>query len=214
MAISKEQAEQIKQQLLKQIEQLPEDQREQLRTHIKDLDEAGLEEFLKQNNIKYSDSPEAGGGGGAGAAPEKPIFQAIVDGDMPSYKIAENDKAIAILEINPLSKGHSIILPKKQVSTEKIPRSALALAQKIATRIKKKLKPDDIKIETSSFQNYPMINIIPIYKDQQLQKKKAEESELEKLKNKLTTKTRTKRGPKAKKEEDINKLPKISFRIP
>src|SRR3989344_4183245 len=75
-------------------------------------------------------------------------------------EIKENIKSIALLEINPLSKRHSIVLPKQQTTTEKIPKSAMTLAQKIAKKIKTKLKPDDIKIETSSFQNYPMINII------------------------------------------------------
>jgi len=212
MAISKEQAEQLKKQLLVQVDQLPQENKEEIKEYIKGLDEAGLEAFLKQNKIKYSESGEVPGTQES-AEPEKPIFQSIVDGDTPSYKIAENDKSIAILEINPLSKGHSIILPKKQVPIEKLPKSALTLAQKIAARIKKKFKPEDIKIETSAFQNYPMINIIPIYKDQQLKKEKAEESELKKLQKKLETKTRAKR-PKKIKQEDTSKLPKISFRIP
>jgi histidine triad (HIT) family protein len=206
MPISKEQAQQLKKQLLQQVDQLPQENKEQIKEYIKDLDEAGLEEFLKQNKIKYQE-------GDVQAQPEKPVFQSIVEGDVPSYKIAENDKALAILEINPLSKGHCIILPKQACSVEKLPKSVLTLAQKIASRIKQKLKADDIKIETSSFQDYPMINIIPIYKGEQLQKKKAEEKDLEKLKNKLETKTRAKRGPKLKKQ-DLDKLPKIGFRIP
>jgi len=54
----------------------------------------------------------------------------------PSYKIAENKKAIAILEINPLSKGHSIVLPLEHLKTEKLPKSVLGLAQKIAKNSK------------------------------------------------------------------------------
>ncbi len=209
MSISKEQSVELKKQLLKQVESMPNENKAQIKEHIKNLDEKGLEEFLKQNKIKYSESGEP-----QPAQPEKPIFQSIISGEIPSHKIDENDKSIAILEINPLSRGHCIILPKKPYPTEKIPKSAMALAQKIAKRIKSKLKPKDIKIETSSFQDYPMINIIPIYKDVQLEKRKAEEPELKILQNKLQTKKRASRPKKIEKKEDLSKLPKISFRIP
>ena len=214
MAFSKEQAEAIKTQLIQQIQKtLPEGEREAIIKQIKELNEEQLEQFLKQNNIQFSNQQPSP----TSDQPQKPIFQSIIEGDLPSYKIAENNKAIAILEINPLSKGHSIILPKKQTTTEKIPKSALTLAQKIAKKIKTKLKPEDIKIETSSLQDYPMINIIPLYKDKKLEKKKADEKELEELKNKLETKKREKRtaknSSKSTKKSSSN-LPEISFRIP
>jgi len=216
MTFTKEQAEQIKKQLLTQVEQLQTENKEEIKTHIKSLDEAGLEEFLKQNNIQMSDSPEQSTN--QATKPDKPIFELIIKGEIPSYKIAENDKSIAILEINPVSKGHCIILPKKKLTAEKIPKSAMTLAQKIAKRIKIKLKPEEIKIETSNFQNYAFINIIPLYKDTKLEKKQASEEELKKLKSKLETKTRIKKttGKKAIKSipPKSSNLPKIGFRVP
>ena len=43
------------------------------------------------------------------------IFTKIINGEIPSYKIAENDKYIAILDAFPLVEGHVLIIPKKEV---------------------------------------------------------------------------------------------------
>ena len=39
------------------------------------------------------------------------IFSRIVAGEIPSYKVAENDKFYAFLDINPLAKGHTLVIP-------------------------------------------------------------------------------------------------------
>ncbi len=43
------------------------------------------------------------------------IFTKIIQGDIPSYKIAEDEKFIAFLDINPLAKGHTLVVPKVEV---------------------------------------------------------------------------------------------------
>ncbi len=43
------------------------------------------------------------------------IFSKIVAGEIPSYKIAENERFYAFLDINPLQKGHTLVIPKKEV---------------------------------------------------------------------------------------------------
>lgn len=43
------------------------------------------------------------------------IFSRIINGEIPCYKIAENDKFFAFLDINPVSKGHTLVVPKKEV---------------------------------------------------------------------------------------------------
>jgi len=40
------------------------------------------------------------------------IFTKIIQGEIPSYKVAENDKCYAFLDINPLVKGHTLVIPK------------------------------------------------------------------------------------------------------
>ena len=42
------------------------------------------------------------------------IFTKIVQGEIPSYKIAEDEKYYAFLDINPLAKGHTLVIPKKE----------------------------------------------------------------------------------------------------
>ncbi len=43
------------------------------------------------------------------------IFSKIVNGEIPSYKIAEDNNYYAFLDINPLAKGHTLVIPKKEV---------------------------------------------------------------------------------------------------
>jgi histidine triad (HIT) family protein len=43
------------------------------------------------------------------------IFTRIVKGEIPCYKIAENDRYLAFLDINPLAKGHTLVIPKQEI---------------------------------------------------------------------------------------------------
>ena len=43
------------------------------------------------------------------------IFSRIVAGEIPSYKCAESDKFYAFLDISPLAKGHTLVIPKREV---------------------------------------------------------------------------------------------------
>lgn len=43
------------------------------------------------------------------------IFSKIIAGEIPCYKIAENDDYIAFLDVFPLKKGHTLVIPKKEV---------------------------------------------------------------------------------------------------
>ncbi|OIQ36664.1 MAG: HIT family protein [Crocinitomix sp. MedPE-SWsnd] len=43
------------------------------------------------------------------------IFTKIIDGDIPCHKVAENDKFLAFLDISPLQKGHTLVVPKKEI---------------------------------------------------------------------------------------------------
>ena len=43
------------------------------------------------------------------------IFSKIAAGEIPSYKCAESDKFYAFLDINPLVKGHTLVIPRKEV---------------------------------------------------------------------------------------------------
>lgn len=43
------------------------------------------------------------------------IFSRIIAGEIPCYKVAENDKFFAFLDIAPLAKGHTLVVPKREV---------------------------------------------------------------------------------------------------
>jgi len=44
------------------------------------------------------------------------IFTRIVNGEIPCYKVAEDDDFLAFLDINPLQEGHTLVIPKKEVN--------------------------------------------------------------------------------------------------
>jgi histidine triad (HIT) family protein len=75
------------------------------------------------------------------------IFCKIAHGDVPSWKILENDTSLVILDNNPIAEGHSLIIPKRHVrywedltctETAKI----FNMAKTVAKRIKKVFGPD------------------------------------------------------------------------
>lgn len=69
------------------------------------------------------------------------IFSKIAAGEIPSYKCAENDKFYAFLDINPLVKGHTLVIPRHEVdyifdlSDEELSEMTF-FAKKVATAIK------------------------------------------------------------------------------
>lgn len=44
------------------------------------------------------------------------VFTKIINGEIPCYKVAEDDNYIAFLDINPNAKGHTLVVPKKEVN--------------------------------------------------------------------------------------------------
>lgn len=70
------------------------------------------------------------------------IFSKIVAGEIPSYKCAEDDRFYAFLDINPLVKGHTLVIPKREVDyifdLEDDELAAMQVfAKRVATAIKK-----------------------------------------------------------------------------
>lgn len=216
MVLAEEQIKSIKEQILKQIDswQSSEDKKQQAKKYIEELNGEQLEEFLKQNRL-IQKQPHPASKKSITAKNEKQTnhcpFCLIAEGKIPAYKLSETKKSLAILEINPLSRGHSIIIPKEHEKIEKIPSEAFTLGKKITKRIKSKLKPESISMQTAEIFNHGAINIIPVYKDGKLEKKKASEDELKKLQEKLQIKPREK---KPKKEKKPKILPQYPRRIP
>ena len=72
---------------------------------------------------------------------EPSIFTRIIKGEIPSHKIYEDEKAYAFLDIHPVSMGHTLVVPKRQVPflwdlSEEDYRALMAACQKIAVHIR------------------------------------------------------------------------------
>ncbi|MGN1375798.1 MAG: HIT family protein [Prevotella sp.] len=70
------------------------------------------------------------------------IFSKIAAGEIPSYACAENDKFYAFLDINPLVKGHTLVIPRREVDylfdmTDEELAEMIVFAKKVAVGIKK-----------------------------------------------------------------------------
>lgn len=70
------------------------------------------------------------------------IFTKIINGEIPSFRIAENEKFYAFLDINPLVEGHTLVIPKVEVDKffdmpEDCLTEILVFAKPIATAIEK-----------------------------------------------------------------------------
>ena len=213
--MEKEQIERIKRQLISQIKsKFPEDKKDSAISQIESMNEEQLEQFLIENNL-VKDS--AGIGTTPPIQPQKTqqcIFCSIADNSIQSYNIDENKDSVAVLEINPISKGHVLIIPKKHISNhEKMPSSIFSLGKKISKKIKTKLKPKEIKLEISSFMNHIVLNVLPIYENETLNSKRKQESpdELENLKKILENKPAEKKKKTIKIKEEKLWLPR---RIP
>ncbi len=70
------------------------------------------------------------------------IFSKIINGEIPSYKVAENDNFYAFLDINPNAKGHTLVVPKKEVNklfdlNEETYNDLMSFSRKIAKAMEK-----------------------------------------------------------------------------
>jgi len=203
--LTQEQSNQIKEQLLKQLDKFPEEQRENIKQQVTSMSNEDFEEFLKQNKlIQDPDNPNQ--------SPQQCIFCLIVEGKIPPHKIAENLENIAILEINPLSNGHILVVPKKHLQQEEIPNSTFDLAKKICKKIKQTYQPKDIKISTQNIMGHSLIEVLPLYGDEK-ERKKATDEELLKLKSELEIKPEPEKIKQPKPQ--INEKPiQLPTRIP
>jgi len=167
--LPEKQIESIKEKLIQHIEStFPEDKKAIAINQIQNMDNNQLEAFLVQNKMiqtqeQESESSETQGSG------QKCIFCSIIKKDIPSYEIDENKEAIAILEINPVSKGHALIVPKKHIESEdKLPQKAFTLAKRISKKIKTKFKPKEVKMLFSNVLGHEIINLLPVYENENL----------------------------------------------
>lgn len=96
------------------------------------------------------------------------IFSRIIAGEIPCYKIAENEHFIAFLDVSPLKKGHILVVPKKEVDyifdlDSATYNGLMAFAKEIAIAIKKAIPCDRIGMTVIGLEvPHAHIHLIPI----------------------------------------------------
>jgi len=102
------------------------------------------------------------------------IFSKIVAGEIPSYKIAESEKFYAFLDINPLVKGHTLVIPKREIDyIFDIEDEELAemhvFAKKVAKAIEKAIPCKRIGVAVIGLEvPHAHVHLIPINKESDL----------------------------------------------
>lgn len=96
------------------------------------------------------------------------IFSKIIQGEIPCYKIAEDEHFFAFLDINPLSKGHTLVVPKREVDyifqleDEELARM-MVFAKKVAQKIEKAIPCKRIGVAVIGLEvPHAHIHLVPI----------------------------------------------------
>ena len=96
------------------------------------------------------------------------IFSRIIAGEIPSYKCAENDKFYAFLDINPLAKGHTLVVPKHEVDyifdlDDQTLAGMMLFAKKVAGKIKQEIACSRVAVVVLGLEvPHAHIHLIPI----------------------------------------------------
>lgn len=99
------------------------------------------------------------------------IFTKIINGEIPSYKVAEDDNYYAFLDINPLNEGHTLVIPKKEVDyifdLDAQTLSGLTLfAQRVAKAIEKSVPCKRIGVVVLGLEvPHAHVHLVPLNKE-------------------------------------------------
>ena len=193
--LTETQARDIKKQIISQIEStFPEDKKSFAVKRIEEMNPNELEEFLVKNKLVSQNQTKS-----LPDSEQSCVFCSIVSGQIDSHKIDENKSAITVLEINPISRGHVLIIPKEHASIKENSENDIKeLIKQISILLKKKLKPKKIITAKSVLFGHETISIIPVYSNETAnsQRRQATPGELDELKE-ILEKTAKKTSIKA-----------------
>jgi histidine triad (HIT) family protein len=207
--ISDEEANEIKNKLISHIETtFPPEQIGGAIEQINSMNSEQLEEFLNKNKLIKGENDSSD-------SPSECVFCSIASGKIQSVKLDENKSALAVLDINPISKGHALIIAK--VHSEKSQKGVKSLAEKISKKIKGKFSPKKIDLSNSRLFGHEVINLLPVYDEENFNSKRNHSTleELENIKSELERKKEKVKKEKAKgKVEHIKEFLWLPKRIP
>ena len=96
------------------------------------------------------------------------IFTRIVRGEIPSYKVAEDERFFAFLDINPLTKGHTLVVPKQETDylfdlDARTLADMIVFAKRIARKLKEKIECKRVAVVVLGLEvPHAHIHLIPI----------------------------------------------------
>jgi len=96
------------------------------------------------------------------------VFTKIIQGEIPCYKVAEDENFLAFLDINPLAKGHTLVIPKKEVDyifdvENELYKDLFVFAKKVAKGIKKVIDCKKVGVVVIGLEvPHAHIHLIPI----------------------------------------------------
>ena len=98
------------------------------------------------------------------------IFSKIISGEIPSYKVAENEDFLAFLDINPNSVGHTLCIPKKEIDNildldENTYQELMKFSRKVALSIDKVIDCERVSLSVIGLEvPHVHVHLIPIKK--------------------------------------------------
>lgn len=96
------------------------------------------------------------------------IFSKIIVGDIPCYKVGETENLLAFLDINPLAKGHTLVIPKREVDyifdvEDELYNEMFSFAKKVGRAIEKVVKCERIGLSVIGLEvPHAHIHLVPI----------------------------------------------------
>jgi histidine triad (HIT) family protein len=124
------------------------------------------------------------------------IFSKIINKEIPSYAVAENNSCYAFLDINPLKKGHTLVVPKKEIDylfdLEELDYQNLQdFARKVAIALKKSIDCKRIAVVVLGFEvPHAHIHLIPIDNEDEInfsnKRVKLSSDEMKKIANEIS----------------------------
>ena len=96
------------------------------------------------------------------------IFTRIINGEIPCYKVAEDENYFAFLDINPLAKGHTLVVPKQEVDyifdlDDQTLAGMMVFAKKVAKKIGSKIDCKRVAVVVLGLEvPHAHIHLVPI----------------------------------------------------
>ena len=95
------------------------------------------------------------------------VFTKIIKGEIPSFKVYEDDKTLAFMNIEQITPGHVLVVPKKQVDiwdlSEEDYQALMSTVKKVARRIKEVLSPRRVGVQVVGvdIENHAHVHVFP-----------------------------------------------------